>query len=353
MAMAKPTIISSPNFMNATKSPSILKRGRQKELQIVDTALRIWHLSDDNDDIMKADKLANLQVLITASRSWLQKKLDKDTPTANVRRQAITALLNQAMDRMAYHYFHVAKKTANSLAKNSPKKGLSEGYEKEREQYVDKNKKKNPLSASSLHHLVEDLETKIPEVEHAVAAMSPEVQALLAKNVGELTLAEYNSIYKALAENGLALAKVDEPMMVRFFTKAQRLRFMYWVQNKVLVNADGPMDTGDGVWMYAMDQHGNLFATAIKADRKGTKEAAKWAEFEADQKMNFNHSSFNAGKDIICAGMIKVDKGKITEIDNNSGHYKPTGEHLNACVAILRELGMEIADNKVKAHDPG
>ena len=37
--------------------------------------------------------------------------------------------------------------------------------------------------------------------------------------------------------------------------------------------------------------------------------------------LTFHHSSFTSGKKVKCAGMIRVDGGKVTKISNNSGHY--------------------------------
>lgn len=60
----------------------------------------------------------------------------------------------------------------------------------------------------------------------------------------------------------------------------------------------------------------------------------------------FHHSSFVSGDVVRCAGMIKVVHGKVTAVSNNSGHYKPTGGHLEVFVQHLRELG--VVDPEVK-----
>lgn len=41
------------------------------------------------------------------------------------------------------------------------------------------------------------------------------------------------------------------------------------------------------------------------------------------QESSFHHSSFNSGKFVKCAGMLKLDQGKVAYVSNNSGHYKP------------------------------
>jgi len=48
-----------------------------------------------------------------------------------------------------------------------------------------------------------------------------------------------------------------------------------------------------------------------------------------------NHSSLNAGADVICAGEIEFQNGMITYISNESGHYKPKPRQLQNCVNSL------------------
>ncbi len=50
----------------------------------------------------------------------------------------------------------------------------------------------------------------------------------------------------------------------------------------------------------------------------------------------FHHSSFLSGRPVFCAGEIELKQGKITYIDNLSGHYKPTTQHLLDCVQLLK-----------------
>jgi hypothetical protein len=58
-------------------------------------------------------------------------------------------------------------------------------------------------------------------------------------------------------------------------------------------------------FMFAMDEYGTLFARAAAGLATG---GQYW-----------NHSSFNAGKDVICAGMIRIHAGVLQYVDNNSG----------------------------------
>lgn len=50
----------------------------------------------------------------------------------------------------------------------------------------------------------------------------------------------------------------------------------------------------------------------------------------------YRHSTLGGGKAILCSGLIKIKDGKITYIDNNSGHYKPVSANLYNAVKILK-----------------
>ncbi|WP_353278288.1 hypothetical protein [Wolbachia endosymbiont (group B) of Longitarsus flavicornis] len=57
----------------------------------------------------------------------------------------------------------------------------------------------------------------------------------------------------------------------------------------------------------------------------------------------YRHSTLAGGKPILCSGLMKVVNGKITYIDNNSGHYKPESANLYNAVKKLEGLFSEDA----------
>ncbi|APR99229.2 hypothetical protein ASM33_08005 [Wolbachia endosymbiont of Folsomia candida] len=57
----------------------------------------------------------------------------------------------------------------------------------------------------------------------------------------------------------------------------------------------------------------------------------------------YRHSTLAGGKPIICSGLIQVIDGKITYIDNNSGHYKPEAANVRNAVEKFKELFSENA----------
>ncbi|MFL0357332.1 hypothetical protein ACI5KX_12740 [Erythrobacter sp. GH1-10] len=67
-----------------------------------------------------------------------------------------------------------------------------------------------------------------------------------------------------------------------------------------------------------------------------------------------HHSSFFAGMPVMCAGNIYAKNGRLISIDNGSGHYQPTADHLyDACLFLKHEwnvnLGSEENNNCVWA----
>lgn len=62
------------------------------------------------------------------------------------------------------------------------------------------------------------------------------------------------------------------------------------------------------------------------------------------------HSSFMSGKPIQCAGTIRVIKGRITEIENDSGHYTPRDASLAKVLRHLRNVGINIGGIEVYGH---
>jgi hypothetical protein len=68
---------------------------------------------------------------------------------------------------------------------------------------------------------------------------------------------------------------------------------------------------------------------------------------------NVHHSSFAAGSLVRCAGMISGKDGKVTFVDNASGHYAPPAEMLKRLVQHLMHEGVFASDAKVQAAHHG
>lgn len=95
---------------------------------------------------------------------------------------------------------------------------------------------------------------------------------------------------------------------------------------------------GDGYGAYALDSLGRLFVSEHIS--------------EANAKENqpyFLHSSFFSGMRGRCFGMIKIEQGRITYIDNHSGHYKPQKKHLQDAVSRLLQYFSPDAEVSLKS----
>ncbi|WP_131783710.1 hypothetical protein [Legionella gresilensis] len=69
--------------------------------------------------------------------------------------------------------------------------------------------------------------------------------------------------------------------------------------------------------------------------------------------VNFHHSSFLRGRPVLCAGAIKVEQGKIVEINLLSGHYKPNRNQLLKFLKLLEEQGIDLSTISVRDHPDG
>lgn len=120
---------------------------------------------------------------------------------------------------------------------------------------------------------------------------------------------------------------------VDYLDAAQRERFRIFVHEGLLYGTNGrPVDTrggnslwgrGDGLAIFVMDEHGNLYAS-------NGREVGK-----------FHHSSFLAGGPVAGAGELRVIDGGLVFISGLSGHYRPTPGYLRRVVERLRAAGVE------------
>jgi len=66
-------------------------------------------------------------------------------------------------------------------------------------------------------------------------------------------------------------------------------------------------------------------------------------------KGNFFHSSYLGGDSVLCTGTIQIEYGAVKAVMNDSGHYKPSREHLLNVVQSLQMLGCNVGNVTVYA----
>jgi len=144
------------------------------------------------------------------------------------------------------------------------------------------------------------------------------------QNIDEMTLADFTLMMDAASPN------LNDPRVYYVRTSERISKYLImclngvWYQNGVRVR---------GFFMYAMDKYGNLLVGPIES-------AGRFADQTKRARLDgvrYNHSSLAAGADVICAGEIDFTNGKITEINNYSGHYAPDMKRLHDAVVCLVE----------------
>lgn len=128
--------------------------------------------------------------------------------------------------------------------------------------------------------------------------------------------------------NHVVYYKADVSQSVRDTHKVRIKNGLLYDSRRELITTDESATEWLGnkfehVYIYIMDKEGNFYI--------------------GRQVVNhFHHSSFFGGEPIAAAGQIRVRNGKLTYIDNQSGHYTPNQELLAQALVSLRRQGVDI-----------
>lgn len=60
--------------------------------------------------------------------------------------------------------------------------------------------------------------------------------------------------------------------------------------------------------------------------------------------MGRKHSWLSQGEDVLAAGELKFNNGKLVEINNASGHYLPSTTEGSNFLRVFREAGVKVDD---------
>ena len=305
-----PQIMSITEFQTQTRHTSGDRFKSRGRLYQVDRALEAWHAAALGfDDEMK---LAAAYALQKECKKWIKiKQSEKSKQSTQARMKVVLTLLQQSTECLdelvnafglsrAQNRFEERKFTRGSNDFSRPLQGV---YRHERTLYLEHGKKRAPsgtLFDGQLKH--EKVKWKGPHFQ-------------------DLSLNQYKKLDK------LTQSKLN----VLYLNKIQRLKYMAFPVNGLLCDSeDNPITTkikrGEP---YAMDRYGNLFV-----DDRGV----------LQMQHQVNHSTFNSGREVICAGSISIREGLLKMIDNCSGHYKPTKEHLREAIIVLAEEGVNLTE---------
>lgn len=163
--------------------------------------------------------------------------------------------------------------------------------------------------------------------------------------LSEMAVADYERLMEAF---GPRLAKDGNPSEVVYLSKSERLKHMVIVREGLLYLGIEtklhtlPVSQPANGWLYALDRYGNLFCGTTKGFDRIVEGGIK----------RINHSSFNADKDVIVAGVIYAKNGKLTYLDNASGHYQASREQLEEFIHLLEAEEVDLTGVEVGSMQP-
>lgn len=115
-------------------------------------------------------------------------------------------------------------------------------------------------------------------------------------------------------------------------SKAEQQKYKVHISEGKLYNSSGaPLDSPNELeGIFVMDKSGNMY-------------------YQPNPEIGvFHHTSFLAGDEVISAGQLRVEKGKVKYLDNGSGHYKPEAVHHYQGIYNLIKSGADLSDAEVK-----
>ena len=129
---------------------------------------------------------------------------------------------------------------------------------------------------------------------------------------------------------------------IRYITdENERAAMKLYVHNGLLTDQQGRLldpatdqfPRRDGLAIYVMDLQKQIFIS-----------------FDHEQN-RFHHSSILAGQPVLAAGDMTIVQGRLLELSNSSGHYRPAPQSLNLVIQQLRSLGVAMESVKIVAID--
>ena len=284
-------------------------------------------------------------------------------------------LCEQVFRRLAYEMYAAHKAGVGGgrighMRHATGTQGLREGYQWERQEF-DRLKAANHLGGVSgapgvinpgggsylhaVHKSVVQNPLQQPAYNaSAVNAIPPDILALGATDFDALQPNQLQRLHTFFASNpGRGEPGVYNPTAfaeyVHYIRKDERLStgVILIPFGGKLRNVDGSLHSSDpgkvpggvmgpGGYMikvanaeaWVMDGYGNILTKEIARHRY---------EVGGLEVAQFNHSSLAAGNAVLCAGEILIHEGDVIEIDNNSGHYRPSGQMLSNALKIMEE----------------
>lgn len=340
-------MMTSKDFYDGTE---IKWCGRGADLKAIDARLRAAELDAT---------AGNLIAVYTAAIAWGWKKAkkhgDKRTENFSLRLQKVQVLVHEieqelpqfGLDVMSLRKAVLSYEKKKVSGKKSGLRSLGKGYDHERKEFlntkrggVSKDQGITPKAGSAVGEVLKSagaakLKSNNPS-DGTVRdlASKPGGARLLTrvhgKEMKQISSSDYEEII-AMVEAGEYMGPVSQKSEVNFVRKTDRVsKFLVWCEGGLFYKQDGTTHTSSGHELYAMDKYGSLITMPVGLFYNKTTRV-----YDGTGDAQHNHSSLNAGADVISAGEIEFLNGRITYISNESGHYRPKPRQLQNCVNSL------------------
>lgn len=128
------------------------------------------------------------------------------------------------------------------------------------------------------------------------------------------------------------MVEFDKKLDVTYLSPAERQKFLVTVKDGKVYDSSGKLlDT-----THVRGSHGTTGRAIYVMDKEGNIYIHTEPSFST-----IHHSSLTAGGEVSAAGEIRIENGKLTYIDRNSGHYRPPPEFLEQAMQRLEDMGID------------
>lgn len=121
--------------------------------------------------------------------------------------------------------------------------------------------------------------------------------------------------------------------VTKYFNAAEQEANSLDIEDGNLLNNDGYLSDFEHKKLYAMGKDGQ-----IGAHNEAWLDANP--DLEGNERQAVHHSSIFAGDDVMHAGHISTKEGKVTHLDDDSGHYRPDEQHTYAAYKKMKKQGI-------------
>lgn len=128
-----------------------------------------------------------------------------------------------------------------------------------------------------------------------------------------------------------------KPWNVKYFTPSDLAGFELKIQDGLFITSQGKKANSE------FDSESMSFELGLIVIDK----QRRILVLPYEQRGRFHHSSLSRGEVIVFAGMAAFSQGRIRELNDNSGHYKPSPQQTVVTLKLLKSLGVDLSQMKL------